>query len=155
MKSVKFLESVRATLEKPTDAEVAKALNLSKGAISHYLSGRRVMDNETCIAVALHLGIDPVKIIMAADIDRAERAGQQSLWEVFTRRTSIAASVLAMVLVNLFLTPNTAEAVPRLALSSTEQVEDFVLCQIMEKLRAVLAAVKRWFFGRTLEPATA
>ncbi|HJW54700.1 MAG TPA: hypothetical protein VJ577_05450 [Burkholderiaceae bacterium] len=112
MKSVKFLDEIAKANDLKNDNQISKFMGWQSGTITNYRAGRRVMDNEACLAVALKLGIDPLKVIMAADIDRAERAGQKSLWEVFSQRTSLAASVLAVVSVNLFLTPTPSEAAP-------------------------------------------
>ncbi len=114
MKSVEFIDQALAKGQHKNDFALSKKLEWSSGKISQYRTGKRIMDNEACIALALEIGIDPMKIIMAADIDRAERAGQHSLWEVFSRRTSLAAAILLCVVVNLFLTPTPAEAAPAL-----------------------------------------
>lgn len=111
MQSVRYLQQVRQSLKKGTDQELADKLGISKAAVGHYNTGRRVMDDETCLAVALALNIDPMKVIGAACIDRAEKSGQKSLWEVFMSRTAAAtAAVLVTSGVNLFLTPSNAEA---------------------------------------------
>lgn len=110
MKSVKFL----AELQKKkglSDTALAEMLGISQPAVSNYKSGRRIMDDETCLAVAMHLGIDPLQVVGAACIDRAEKTGQKSLWEVFMARTAAtAALVLVASGVNLLLTPGNAEA---------------------------------------------
>jgi hypothetical protein len=81
------------------DSALAKKLGWGNGVIPNYRAGRRIMDNEACIALALEIGCDPLPIIMAADMDRAERAGQHSLWEVFSARmTATAASVILCIL---------------------------------------------------------
>lgn len=110
MKSVKFLQ--RLMEEKGLNAAgAARLLNLTEAAISHYKTGRRVMDDETCLAIAMHLQLDPMQVIGAACIDRAEKTGQKSLWEVFMARTAAtAAAVLMASGVNLLLTPGNAEA---------------------------------------------
>lgn len=110
MRSTKYLED----LQRKTglnDTELAKKLGISQPAMSNLKAGRRIMENETCIAVALELTIDPMRIIMAADMDRAERAGQRSLWEVFTARMATAASVILGILVILgsVITPSDAQ----------------------------------------------
>ncbi|GGC57809.1 helix-turn-helix domain-containing protein [Undibacterium terreum] len=116
MKSVRFLEMLKER-HQINDAELAKKLNLTKSAISQYMSGKRVMDDEACLAVAMELGIDPIKVIGAACIDRAEKTGQKSLFEVFmTRMAATASALLLAFVVNLFLTPTQAEAAPALAL---------------------------------------
>ena len=95
MKSTKFLEDL-SKLTGKSDRQLAAQLGMSSAAISHYRTGKRIMDNEACLAVALALGIDPGKVIMAADMDKAERLGQHSLWEVFIQRTAAPASAVLM-----------------------------------------------------------
>ncbi|HTD06231.1 helix-turn-helix transcriptional regulator [Undibacterium sp.] len=110
MKSVKFLEKLQSE-QQINITEMAKLLHITQPAMSNILAGRRIMENETCIAVAIALKIDPMKIIMAADMDRAEKTGQKSLWEVFmTRMAATASALLFAVSVNLFLTPTPADA---------------------------------------------
>lgn len=111
MKSAKFLDDVKTKLALHTDKELAEHFGVTKAAISQYKSGTRIMENEMCLAIALTLEIEPMRVIMAADIDRAERSGQHSLWEVFSQRmAATAACMLLASSVNLFLTPGQAEA---------------------------------------------
>lgn len=121
MKSVKFLETLQSE-KNLNDSEVAQLLKKSKSSISQYKSGARVMDEEMCLALAMELDIDPLKIIAAAGMDRAEKSGQKSLWEVFMMRTQAVSkasvsAVLALVFVINILTPTEAKAAP--AMNST------------------------------------
>lgn len=110
MKSVKYLENL-SKMTGLNDSDLAKALGLTKGAISNYKSGARVMDDEACYKVADMLGLDPVLVVAAAACDRAEKTGQRSVWETFwMSRTATAVALLGLVSVNLFLTPEKAEA---------------------------------------------
>jgi transcriptional regulator with XRE-family HTH domain len=118
MRTEKFLDAVMTEKGFSQDRELAAWLKVTPPAISQYRKGVRTMDNEKCVAIALELGIDPLQVIMATDMDKAERAGQHSLWEVFSRRSSLAAAALLFLLVNLFLTPATAEAAPANAVTS-------------------------------------
>ena len=114
MKSVKYLELVQEKYGLRSATALAMRLGLSKQAVSNYLNGNRVMDEETCLAVAMALEFnehETMQVIMAAGIDRAEKAGQQSLWSVFSQRmAATAASALLVAGVTLFLTPQNAEA---------------------------------------------
>ena len=111
MHSVKYLERLRQKMGNPTNLEVAEKLKVTQGAVSHYLTGRRIMDDETCLAVALQLEIDPMQVLGAAFLDRAEKTGQKSLWEVFmSRAAATAGAVLVASSVNVFLTPTPANA---------------------------------------------
>ena len=110
MKSVKFLEDL-SELTGMNDSQMAKKLNVTRSAVCQYKSGKRIMENETCVAVALELGIDPLKIIIAADMDRAEKTGQHSLWEVFMQRAAATASTALILAVVAGLTsPEAANA---------------------------------------------
>ncbi|MHA6915876.1 helix-turn-helix domain-containing protein [Ralstonia pseudosolanacearum] len=111
------------------DRALADELGLVHSAISHYRTGRRSMDNEVCLRLAQLLDMEnPMPIIMAADMDRAERAGQRSLWEVFSpRMASSATAALLLVLVagvTNFVTPSPAQP-HNYAIS---QADRFVLC---------------------------
>ncbi|MBC3935810.1 helix-turn-helix transcriptional regulator [Undibacterium sp. CY7W] len=116
MKSVKYLEKLKEE-KHLSDAELSRLLNISKAAVSQYKSGVRVMDDETCLAIALQLSINPMEVIGAACIDRAEKSGQKSLWEVFMMRTANVKSAgvsaaLIFAVVSMFLTPTPANAAP-------------------------------------------
>ena len=89
MKSVKFLDKVAEVHQLKNDNQIAVFMQWPNGTVSNYRSGRRIMDNEACIALALALEIDPVEIIRAADMDRAERAGKTSLWEFFPKEAPV------------------------------------------------------------------
>jgi len=113
MKSVKYLLELQAR-EGLNDTALSKRLGVTQAAISHYKTGKRIMDEETCLAVAMALDFNEhqaMQVIMAAGIDRAEKAGQQSLWTVFSQRmAATAASALLVAGVTLFLTPEDARA---------------------------------------------
>ena len=115
MKSVKYLDAVIARHGLKNDAELCKFMGWSHGAAHNYRNGIRFMDNEKCLAVAQALDLpDPLQVIMAADMDRAERAGQRSLWEVFSRRMAGSATpaslALIIALITNFVSPPPAQA---------------------------------------------
>lgn len=132
MKSVKYLND----LQKMTglnDTALGKELGVSQAAISQYKGGKRIMDDETCLAVANLLNVDPILIVAAACVDRAEKTGQRSLWETFLMsRMATAATLLFLVSVNLFLTPEKAEAAPALGYNQVNGSQHFILCQIVQ-----------------------
>jgi len=115
MRIEKYLDAVIERHDLKNDTGLAEMIGCNKSAISHYRTGRRSMDNELCLAIAQALGMaDPMPVIMAADMDRAERAGQHSLWEVFSKRMagSAAPATLALLVaaVTNFVTPAPAQA---------------------------------------------
>ena len=129
------------------DLGLAKYMGWSSGRMSQYRTGKRIMDNELCVRLAMELGMDnPMPIIMAADMDRAERAGQRSLWKVFSPRIATsAAATLTLVIgasVTNFVTPSTLQAFSQ-AIAAGQR---FVLCKIRrrtaERLQQALRAIQ-------------
>lgn len=117
MRVEKFLNDAIARHNLKNDTALAQLLGVRQNAVSQYRSGARTMDNEMCLRLAQLLDMEnPMPIIMAADMDRAERAGQRSLWEVFSPRTAHSGLVALLVSLGLgvtnFVTPSPAEAAP-------------------------------------------
>jgi transcriptional regulator with XRE-family HTH domain len=81
MHSVEYLQQVRKRYGARTDEAVGGVIGVSKSAISQYLSGERVMGEETCLAVALALDISPLEVLRAAGLDRAAKIGRETLWK--------------------------------------------------------------------------
>lgn len=134
MQSVKYLQLVQEKFGLTSATALAMKLGLSKQAVSNYLNGNRVMDENTCLAVAMALGLnehETMQVLMTAGIDRANQTGQQSLWTVFSQRmAATAASALLAAGVSLFLTPQNAEARTYSPTSSAAS-EQFILCQMV------------------------
>ena len=143
MKSLKFIDAMQEKHGLKNDYAVSRFLGIASGTISQYRNGKRIMDNEMCLKIALALEIDPIQVIMAADIDRAEKAGQRSLWEDFLTKAGVS--------VKNNLTRNDQKAAPRLA------DKDAGIC-IMSNWRhmvlAMLAQCQRVFCFAS-RPATA
>lgn len=117
MRLEKFLDQAIKQRGLKNDSALAAELGVVQSAISHYRTGRRSMDNEVCLRLAQLLDMEnPMPIIMAADMDRAERAGQRSLWEVFSPRMAHSGLMAVLVALGLgvtnFVTPSPAEAAP-------------------------------------------
>ena len=162
MKSVKYLEAVREKYSLKTDNALALKLGKSAPAISQYLKGGRVMDEETCLAVAMALEFDEhqtMQVMMAAGIDRAEKAGQQSLWTVFSRRMAGTAASAALVAgVTLFLTPQNAEASTRMASFASDVSTNLYYVKCRRRRHTLRRAISTWFervFGSAALQATA
>lgn len=170
MKSVKFLETLQRE-KNLNDSEVAKLLQKSKSSISQYKSGTRVMDEEMCLALAMELDIDPITIIAAAGMDRAEKSGQKSLWEVFimrtqTVKTASVSALLCFVFFTNLLNSQEAKAAPALSYKTIDNAESLYYVKLMKKILrnlrsktrsflAIFGAAKRtMFFQNTSTTAT-
>lgn len=158
MKSVRYIDLAIQKGGHKNDFGLSKKLGWSSGAISMYRSGKRIMDDEACLALALELDINPLEIIGAACIDRAEKSGQKSLWEVFMSRTAAAAAtVLVASGVNLFLTHGNAEAHTYGPYGEGRGQTIYIMSNRRRKawarLRAKLAGIKGVSMPRALEAA--
>lgn len=92
MKSVKYLIQVQEKYELKNDAALAEKLKITRSAISLYKSGQRIMDEDTCLKVAVALKLNhPLEVLMAAGTDRAKKSGKKSIWSYFTRKQGKAA----------------------------------------------------------------
>ncbi len=86
MKSLKYLEKVQDLYNLTNDAALANKLGVSRSAICLYRRGQRIMDEETCLQVALALKLEnPLMVLMAAGMDRA-RNGRKTLWKHFAKK---------------------------------------------------------------------
>lgn len=135
MRSAQYLDAVIERHGLKNDAELAQHLGLVKSAISHYRTGRNFMNNEVCLKVAQALDMDnPLPIIMAADMDRAERAGQRSLWEVFSKRLAPQAAPASLAVLVAVVSDSVTNFVTSPALhaklDAVARLGHLALCQI-------------------------
>ncbi|CAG9182969.1 hypothetical protein LMG23992_04872 [Cupriavidus laharis] len=123
MRIEKYLDALMEAESLRTDKQLAELLGVRPNTVSQWRNGTRTVENEMCLRIAQALNMDdPMPVIMAADMDRAERAGQRSLWEVFSRRMvqGAAPATLAVLVASVtnFVTPTPAQAAPALDSSS-------------------------------------
>lgn len=85
-RSVAYLQLVKETHNLKNDSLLAEFLGIAQSTISKNMLGLGVMDNETCVKVAIALGIHPTEVIKAADFDRADRNQKKSAWEDFEKQ---------------------------------------------------------------------
>ncbi|KVD77694.1 Cro/Cl family transcriptional regulator [Burkholderia sp. ABCPW 14] len=112
MRIAKYLDELQKVLGVENDKELAQRMGWSHSVPSHWRNGRSSMNNETCLRIAEVLGMEnPLPVIMAADMDRAEKAGQHSLWESFLPKLAgVSLATLLLASVTNFMTPTTANA---------------------------------------------
>jgi len=131
MRIEQYLDQVMAKRGLKRDKQLAEWLGVTSVSISNYRAGERFMDNEKCLKLALELDIDPMKVIMATDLDKAEKAGNRSVWETFlTRTAATAGAVLLATGVNIFLTPTPANAASMRVLDPVVST-DYRLCEVL------------------------
>ena len=148
MRIEKYLDQVMAKHGFKRDKQLAEWLGVTPVSVSNYRAGDRFMDNEKCVKIALELDMDPLKVIMATDMDKADRTGQKSLWSVFSERmAATAAAALLAAGVTLFLTPGDANAASMRVPEGSNSVQ-YKLCEIAKrKLCEIDGAFKMRNFG--------
>jgi transcriptional regulator with XRE-family HTH domain len=134
MKIEKYLDAVIERHGLKNDAELAELLGVNKSGVSHYRTGRRMPDNEACLRIAQALDMaDPLQVIMAADLDRAERAGQRSLWEVFSRRMAPATAPATLAVLAASVTKFVTSPPLQASADAVTKAVQSLLCQIARR----------------------
>lgn len=77
MKTVDFLDAVKAAYCLTSDYQLAKKLAVTHSSISHYRTNRNYMDNELCVRIAELLDMDPLFVMACANIEREEKRGNE------------------------------------------------------------------------------
>src|SRR4051812_26521993 len=91
MDTADYCAALKRRLKISSDYALAKALAVSKQAISKYVNGERAFDTTMAVRVAELLELDPMKVIADCEI---ERGGDVELWRRVSRK--VAAVVLAV-----------------------------------------------------------
>ncbi|UZR29433.1 helix-turn-helix domain-containing protein [Methylococcus mesophilus] len=81
-----YIEAAKQALNLPSDYAMAKYLGVNKSAASNWKHGKNVIDDYTAVRIADALGIDPLEVIAAANLEREKDAKRQELWrKVYSR----------------------------------------------------------------------
>lgn len=81
MKStLEYIDAVKIKLDLPSDYAVAKALCVTRAAVSSYRNGRTYLDDLTAVRVAEILEINPMEVIAAANSERAKSEDARRVW---------------------------------------------------------------------------
>lgn len=108
--STDYLQEALEKLGDMPDAKKAEVLKFSKQALSSYKSGERMMDDFACIMVANQLGIDPLEIIAAANMEREKTQERRDFWADFRKKIGSLAVAGLVVLTTLMNPVNTEKA---------------------------------------------
>lgn len=104
-KSNEYLQEALDRLGEMSDRKKAEVLKLSPQAISGYKSGERVMDDFACIMVANTLGIDPLEVIAAANMDREKNQARKDFWSDFRKKIG-ALAIAGLVVLTMLANPS-------------------------------------------------
>lgn len=111
MKStVQYLDAVKERLDLPSDYATAKALGVTRAAISKYRLGTSIPDDLVCARIAEILDVEPMEVIAATNYQRAKTEDARVLWEgIWGKAAGAIALSLTVCAVGLSVAP-TAKA---------------------------------------------
>lgn len=112
MKSTEqYLDEVKDRLELPSDYAIAKALGVTRAAISSYRTGRSMPDDLVCARIADALCIEPMEVIAAINYQRSKTDDARRLWEgIWGKVVGAIALNLIVCAVGLSVAPITKAA---------------------------------------------
>jgi len=110
--STDYLIEALEKLGKMPDGKKAEALKISPQALSGYKSGDRIMDDFACIMVANQLGIDPLEVIAAANMEREKTQARRDFWADFRKKIG-ALAVAGLVILTTLMSPVEGSKAPQ------------------------------------------
>lgn len=79
MKTVEYLDAVKAAYSLTSDYQLAKKLGESAARVSQYRVGRTFMDDDLAIKISYLLDLNPLIVLADAHIERETRRGADNL----------------------------------------------------------------------------
>jgi ribosome-binding protein aMBF1 (putative translation factor) len=98
MKTVDYLDAVKAAYSLTSDYQLAKKMSESSNRISSYRVGRTFMDDDMAIKIAYLLDLNPLTVLADAHIEREEKRGGSNLiifWQEVKRSGKMDVKVLS------------------------------------------------------------
>lgn len=146
MKSHEYIDAVKARLNLPSDYAAAKALGITRSAVSNYRNGVSSLADPVAIKVAEVLDLDPAEILIDCQMERAPDPATRAAWGALLARLGghAAGFFLACLLTlqALFPTPvqaaeltSTSEKILLVTVFRTRKIRSFLACLFSDFLR--------------------
>lgn len=113
MKStVQYLDEMKDRLGVESDYALAKALGMTRAAVSKYRTGYSMPDDLACAKIAEVLGVEPMEVIAAINYQRSKTDDARRLWESIWGKAAgaIALSLSVAVVGALAVAPSQVRA---------------------------------------------
>lgn len=94
--TIQFLDAVKEKLGIESDYALAKRLGFSLSTVSNYRTGRRVLDDDAALTVALALDIHPFNVIASVNAERAKTPEQRERWSGVMEKFSLSFNLLLL-----------------------------------------------------------
>ena len=124
-------QEIRARHNLRSDAQVAKALGLTRSAVSNMKRLNSALDDDTAVRAAQLLGYPVEQVLLWMQLQRTKNAAARSAWEKIAR--GFRAAAFAVVVLGATLTPYPAAE----AAQSAQKAPHWILCQV-RRLRRFL-----------------
>jgi predicted transcriptional regulator len=109
--TVEYLDAVKAKLDLPSDYAAAKALGVTRAAVSRYRNGLGTFDDLTAARVADILGVEPIEVIAATNFERSTDERARAVWgAIWGKAAGVTVLSLTLVAAGLSGAPTTKAA---------------------------------------------
>jgi hypothetical protein len=98
-KAKELLLECKVKLGVKTDYKLAQALELHRGILSDYMSGKRIPDTYACIRISLILQRNPAEIIALIESESEKNEKRKAFWVDFLGRVKQAAKLGTLLLI--------------------------------------------------------
>ncbi len=95
--TLQYLDQAKVRLHLPSDYALSKKLGVTTSAISNYRSGRSRIDDDVALKVAQILGLNPLEVIAAANVERAKTDEMRDMWRGLMEKFSTGFNALISV----------------------------------------------------------
>lgn len=119
--TVQYLDEIKKRHRLPSDYAAAKALGVTRAAVSAYRNGNSVFNEMVAIRAAALLGVEPLEVIAACKAESAPDAATRGIWErAWGKATGAAATTLSVALLaGMLAAPSPASPAPVFERSAT------------------------------------
>ena len=92
--TIEFLDAVKEKLGITSDYALAKRLGFSLSTVSNYRTGRRILDDDAALDIAMALEVHPFEVIASVNAERAKTPEQRERWSGVMEKFSLSFNLL-------------------------------------------------------------
>lgn len=96
MNTIEYLDKVKAKRGISSDYALAKALGVGQSAIIGYRAGRTTINDDTALAIAQLLDLNPLEVIATANAERAKTPEMKARWTGVMEKFSASFNALLL-----------------------------------------------------------
>lgn len=119
------------------DAEIARKVGVAPATVSRWRDGTRVPEDEEAVYLAEAIMADADELLPTCRALKTKDPEARAVWLRLAKRANITMSLAAMVIVNLLLSPSTAEAAP--VLKTECKVLYYVKSKVLRAIEKMLS----------------